>query len=151
MMPATYKVTIFLSIVCLHMNASACTFPSFGPYYDQLIKVTEIEGKNQFKVAIQRRVDDLLVHHVGVFYLIDDAENSDENKEYSDYYQNLYTYSYYKLFLEWITFQSRADLEIVFEAEYIGGHMPIVSVLWRSGDCCMCSADGKSEYLKVKP
>ncbi len=146
------KIYLILILIMLHADpAKGCMVPYSGPEFDQLVQVSEIDGKNRFKVVLPRRLGDLQVRYVGLQYLIIDDNLNAEYPNVSDFHEMLFHYTYYDLFFDWITFHSRTQLEIEFEVEYIEGHIPVIHASWWPWSCCPCSADGYSQHLKVVP
>ena len=65
---------ILILIMFLADHAKGCMVPYSGPEFDQLVQVSEIDGKNRFKVVLPRRLDGLHVNGVNLFYLTIDED-----------------------------------------------------------------------------
>ena len=143
-MRQAFQAIFLLLLLC--NNVGACTFPGSGPEYDQLISITKLDEKNKFKVVVPRFIDYLYLNGLVVNYYKENKGNS-EIIEYSDHFTVLYQYTYYDLFLDWITFYTIKKIEVEVELPFIEKHVPIVDASWWPKECCLCSVHGSSEPL----
>ena len=128
------RVLIIIIAVLCSQYSLACTAPKSGDKYDALIKLEKLSNKNQYRVTVPRKLEELEDLQIKLSY----PQAKIGGKFVSEPDETLNP-----------TFEAgMASAEFIVQKR--GERIPYVLVMWWPEGCCLCGIQATSKYIEVE-